>query len=66
MMKEAISIDIRINKKDWAISAKDLIANIEMFSYNRNRLIEYSQSKILPPTTYIKNAGFSSKSNLMV
>ena len=57
-MKEAKSIDIEVDKKEWTISAKDFIANIELFSYNRNTLKENRERKTLPPTTYIKNSGF--------
>ena len=65
-MKEAKSIDIEVDKKEWTISAKDFIANIELFSYNRNTLKENRERKTLPPTTYIKNSGFGAKTKLKV
>ena len=65
-MKEAKSIGIKVDKKDWTISAKDFIANIELFSYSRNRIKENREQKTLPPTTYIKNSGFGAKTKLKV
>ena len=65
-MKEAKSIDIKVDKMEWTISAKDFIANIELFSYNRNRLKENRERKTLPPTTYLKNSDFGAKTKLKV
>ena len=50
-MNEAKSIDIKVDKKEWTISAKYFIENIELYSYNRNRLKENRERKTLPPIT---------------
>ena len=65
-MKEAKSIDIKVAKKEWTISNKDFIDNIELFSYNRNTSKANRKRKTLPPTTYIKNSGFGAKTKLKV